>query len=231
MGVIMNVVMLGKTVPEPTNERLEHYVCSAGYSPEHGLVRMYPLGLQGTPRRWSVNNVPVERFPGNKDSRPETWRPVGAFGQEGTLPVRDRRSVLEKFVVPGIVSANEQRLSLAVVRPIRPVFRLADSKLEGEPSYELYGESEALKARERFAHQPRLKFLTEDGKPHDLQVRDWGVWELMRKQHAKLASLDASERVAYVGGSLRITEDTLLLIGNYAQYRNSWLIISALNTP
>jgi hypothetical protein len=227
----MEFVMLGKTVPEPTNERVEQYVCSAGWSPEGGLIRLYPLGLRATPRRWSVSVVPVERHPGNKDSRAETWRPVGAFGSVGTLPLGARRDILEKHIMSGMIEANAARISLAVVRPIQPHFYLAGGVADSEPSYRLYSDGEARKAKERFAYMPRIKFRTEDGRPHDLQMRDWGIWELMRKSHQALADMTSTARESYVGNSLRMNDDTLFLIGNYAQYRNSWLVIAALNTP
>lgn len=227
----LEFVMLGKTVPEPTNERLDHYVCSAGWSPGHGLVRLYPLGLQGTPRRWSVNRVDVMRHAGNKDSRAETWLPISAFGSTGTLPPRLRRDVLESCLTSGVVEANDRKLSLSVMRPVDPEFRLEDVVTDDEPSYRLYADGEALKARERFAHVPRVKFKTEDGRKHNLQMRDWGVWELMRKQHERLGTMSADEREAYVGGALHICEETLFLVGNYANHRTSWLVISALNVP
>lgn len=229
--IINDLVMLGKSVPEPTNERLEHYVCSAGVSAEHGLIRLYPLGLQGTPRRWSVIRVPVERKPG--DSRPETWTPIGAPLVVGALCSDDRLGAIDRFTVSGVVEANERRLSLAIVRPHDARFYLDGKDHPEEPTYRLYGSNdEVLKARERFAHTPRVEFMTEDGRSHKLQVRDWGVWELMRKYHARLADMSFPRREEYVGGALHgLTPDTRLFIGNFANHRTSWMIISVINPP
>ena len=229
--MIMNFTMLGKTVPEPTNARLSHYVCSAGYSPEHGPVRLYPLGMQGTPRRWSTGLMPVHRHVANKDSRPESWLPDGAFGISGTMPPKDRRAVLEKFLVGGIAEANERRLSLAVMRPMKPRFVLVGNVGEDiEPSYNLFADGEALKANERFEYCPRLKFATEDGLSNlRPQVRDWGIWELMRKNHREIGAMEHADREKWVGNALHISEKTLLLMGNFANHRTSWMIISALN--
>lgn len=227
--MIIEYTMLGTTVPEPTNERVDQYVCSAGYAPELGLVRLYPLGLRGAPARWSVTHVAVERFPANKDNRQETWKPVGSLGQAGVLRKPLRRPLLKQFLVPGIAQANEEKISLAVVRPVEPRFYLREADVEGEPSYRLFDRGRALKSRERFAWLPRMKFLTEDGRKHDLQVRPWGTWELLRRYPDKLAAMTPADREQYVGGALRLGPDSLFLIGNYASHRNAWLIISVFN--
>lgn len=227
--MIDNFVMLGKTVPEPTSERLDQYVCSAGWSWDLGLIRLYPLGLQATPRRWSVNRCELERHLPNKDSRIESWRPTSEFESIRTLPRDSRGTTLRHHLVSGMVEANERRLSLAAVRPVEAEFYLADGVADDEPSYQLYSHGEALKARERFAYAPRVRFLTEDGRKHDLQMREWGIWELMRKHHEQLDAMTDNERERYVGGALRLTDQTLFLIGNYANHRSSWLVIASLN--
>lgn len=226
-----SVVMIGKTVPEPTNERVEHYVCSAGLSleaeDEFQLVRLYPLGLRSAAPRWSLDAYHVERHPGNKDSRPETWRPTGAF-HIGDLPRDDGKSILKRFIVSGLLEANARRMSLAVVRPVSPRVILAATDA-GEPTYLLFGDDRmALKTKERFEYVPRLKFDTEDGKEHNLQLREWGLYELLRKNQAKLSGMTVKQRTRYVEVALRLTDDSLLLIGNYANHRSSWLVIASL---
>lgn len=235
--------MLGKTVPEPTyvDRQLDHYVCSAGIQIDdsndddwkYDLARLWPLSFQA-PRDWSVNHVPVERI--NKDQRKESWTPTGAFGNIGSINRRDRLSVVNecnKFV-SGIEEANSRRLSLAFVQPVNPKFNLYENELDDEPSYNLYKDGEALKAKQRFPHTPRIQFRTEDGKLQGstvggLQYREWGTWELMRKQHDKLANMTQLERVQYVGSPLRLTEKSIFFIGNFANHRTSWLIIKVLN--
>src|SRR5437773_449433 len=122
-------IMLGKTVPEPTNGRLEQYVCSVGIEIDEnntplGLVRLYPLAMFGAPARWSVSHVPVER--NKRDNRLETWRPIGAFGNVGSLPKEERIKALIacRAAVSDRDEANKRRMSLAFLRPHNPKFWL-----------------------------------------------------------------------------------------------------------
>lgn len=227
--------MLGNTVPEPTSERITQYVCSAGlelddeYRPK-GLVRLYPLGLRNVPPRWSISHVDVVRH--ERDNRQETWRPISAFGSIGNLPRSERANALDPFLVSSINEANERRLSLAMIKlNYKPQLFLEDTLLDDEPSYNLFDDDgQALKARERFPHIPRLRFETASSwSKHELQIRDWGTWELMRKNHEKIASLSHEERVRYVDNPLHIRAGTYLFVGNFANHRISWMIISVLN--
>lgn len=232
----MKYIMLGKTVPEPTNERIQHYVCTAGIFIDdtddddwkYSLARIYPMGFNA-PRDWSVSEIPVER--NKKDSRKESWRPVGAAGVLGSIAKPDRLPVVEACdaFVSGIAEANERRMSLAFLRPINPRFYIEYNDVEGEPSYQLYSGNVALKARERFAFTPRIEFDMEDGKHYRAQYREWGTWELIRKKRDYLSSLTHEERIRYVGDPLRLSERSIFLIGNYAQHRTSWLVIKVLN--
>lgn len=232
----MKYVMLGKTVPEPTNERIEHYVCTAGISIDvtddddwkYNLVRIYPMGFNA-PRDWSVSEIPVER--NKKDNRKESWRPDGVAVVFGSIAKPDRLPVITECnaFVSGMIEANERRMSLAFVRAINPRFTIEYNDAEDEPSYQLYSGNVALKARERFAFTPRIMFDTEDGKSHRVQYREWGTWELIRKKHEHLSALTHEERVRYVGSPIRLSERSIFLIGNYAQHRTSWLVIKVFN--
>lgn len=231
--IIKSFVMLGKTVPEPTSERQDQYVCSAGWAPDHGLVRLYPFTMQRTPKRWETWDITAERHPGNKDSRPETWKPVSGADHEVKADKAALRRALEEYEVSGMTEANERRMSLAVVRPVDAVYALATGGIRDEPTYpRLTDETgQALKAKERFPYYPRMRFSTVDGRPHDVQYREWGMWELLRKNHEKIIGMGEEERVPYISRAEPIKDTTLLLIGNYARFRNTWLVIAALNLP
>ncbi len=60
-----------------------------------------------------------------------------------------------------------------------------------------------------------------------VMLRDWGVYELMRKNN-NLALITESERRKYVGGALHLDESCSLLVGNLNNQRNAWLVISVL---
>lgn len=58
-------------------------------------------------------------------------------------------------------------------------------------------------------------------------LRDWGVYELMRK-HNNLTDMSDTERRRYVGQALRLDDTCSLLVGNMNNQRTAWLVISVL---
>jgi hypothetical protein len=143
-------------------------------------------------------------------------------------PKAARADLLRKCTVGSIAEANERRLSLAILHP-----RGMELEFEHNPGspdspqlslFPLDGE-EPQGAR-RFPFIPRLHFDDEAGH-HRLMLRDWGTYELMRKNN-NLALITESERRAYVGGALHLDETCSLLVGNLNNQRNAWLVISVL---
>jgi hypothetical protein len=221
-------VMLGKTVPEPSKREPDRtYVCSAGWQPDLGLIRIYPLGVRQPPGRWSISRVTVERNPG--DARPESWRLPGdrrnphineAFQPTGTFTPTQRLQLLpelDKWTVGSITEANQRRMSLAVILPDRIEMRLdiADGSPDS-PQLSLF-DVDAPTGR-RFDTIPRLWF--PGGHHNGLLMRDWGCFEWMRKHPGNATAL---------GDALHLGPATALLIGNLANHRTTWITISALN--
>lgn len=232
MIAIDDFVMLGKTVPEPQSDG-RTFVCSAGVSPQLGqMLRIYPLGRYGAPKRWSVNQVRLERNP--KDSRPESWK--RATGDRGTeadtnddfVPVRreyprtGRPALLKRYTVSSIKEANARRLSLAVLHPDQlDLFFEHNPDSPNSPQLALFDDGRpSPQGAKRFAYIPRLRFRDEDGE-HGLMLRDWGCFEWMRKE-------GDGRRHELVTG-LHLTPSSSLLVGNFNRHRTSWLVISVLN--
>lgn len=238
MLTIDDFVMLGTTVPEPNSDG-RVFVCSAGVSPQlKSLVRIYPLARFGAPRRWTVNEVRLERNP--KDSRRESWKLAGdrstpahrhindTFTAKGSTSLSARAELLRPYVVGSIAEANERRLSLAVLdadalelefehnptSPNSPELTLFDVGVRPE------------QGARRFPFIPRLRFRDAAG-PHRLMLRDWGTYELMRK-HRDLVGLSDVERRRYVGDALHLDPSCSLLVGNLNNQRTAWLVISVL---
>lgn len=231
MITLDDFVMLGKTIPEPNSDG-RVFVCSAGVSATlRGLVRVYPLSRHGSPPRWSVNTVSLERNP--KDSRPESFRLAGdrspahhddinaEFVPASTYPVRARADLLAPYVASSIKEANERRLSLAVIHP-----ETLDLEFDYNPDSPDSPELTLFDLRERptegakrFAYIPRLRFRDEHGE-HRLMLRDWGAYEFMRKQ--------GDDRRHELTAGLHLDGTCSLLVGNFNQHRTSWLVISVL---
>lgn len=223
--------MLGTTVPEPSSDG-RIFVCSAGISQEmRRLVRIYPLARRGIPHRWDVHRVSVELNP--KDSRPESFRVTGDrspgaheqinehFVKIGVIRPSERVALLKKYAIGSVKEANAKRLSLAVVHPdaIELDFEHNPDSPDS-PQLSFFDGIEPPKAgARRFPFIPRLRFHDELGW-NNLMLRDWGCYELMRKQ---------PERRTEMAAFLHLRSSSSLLIGNLNQHRTSWLVISVLN--
>jgi hypothetical protein len=231
MLTIDDFVMLGKTVPEPNSDG-RVFVCSAGVSATmRGLIRVYPLARHGTPARWSINTIALERNP--KDSRPESFKLAGdrtpgqhdninATIQSGSEVSRHKRvELLKPYAVDSIKEANGRRLSLALIHPdsLELTFdHNPDSP--NSPELTLFDvDPRPTEGAKRFAYIPRMHFRDTDGE-HHLMLRDWGCYEFMRKQ--------GDDRRQDLGDALHLDNSCSLLVGNFNQHRTSWLIISVL---
>lgn len=228
--ILDDFVMLGKTVPEANSDGRQ-FVCTAGYSLElRQPIRIYPMARRNCPKRWSVARVPLER--NSKDSRLESWkitgnRRPGAHEQiNEVIEVRAdatpalQRKIVKDMTVASLKEANARRLSLCVLLPADiPLLTLEPGEeVDMAPTPDMFGHAPDLSVAARFAWHPRLQFTDEAGHPHDLMLREWGCYELMRK-HANVSADTMSE-------ALNLTTAPPLLCGNLNRFRNSWLVIS-----
>lgn len=221
--IIEDFTMLGKTVPEPARRDNRAYVCSAGISPEFGLLRIYRLPTWPTPTRWNTYRVPVERDR-QDDSRAESFKVQQGrgFEQIGKSSAQQLAPILNRFRVGSVKEANDKRLSLAILHPSRmELYFRENPESPDSPILTLFDVHPRPDAGgKRFAHLPRLKFYDDLGELRDLMVRDWGCFEWMRKY---------PDRYQELGSALHLNEQSSLLIGNFNQIRNQWLVISVLN--
>jgi hypothetical protein len=244
---IDDFVMLGKTVPEPSRDG-RVFVCSAGYSATlRQLIRIYPLSRYQAPPRWSISTITLDR--NSSDSRAESYRIAGddlrrdhhddinrAFHVTGTVPAAQRAQLLKRCVLPSITEANKRiagygkdKTSLAVLHPeqVELSFKY-NPESPDSPQLTLFDDGRPdPKGAKRFPYVPYLRFHDEAG-PHNLSLREWGVFELMRK-HSNLTAMSETERKKYVMGALHLGPGSSLLVGNQANARTAWLVISVLN--
>lgn len=231
---IDDFVMLGTTVPEPTSSG-RIFVCSAGVSRQlNSLVRIYPLARRDAPRRWERCEIALERNP--QDSRHESFKIAGdrsasvheTINQRFTIVEsvsdRVRPELLRPYSMGSIRQANALQQSLAVLHPrqIDLEWDRASDDDEDSPQLMLFDlpSERPSKPSARFKWIPRLVFRDEDG-VHRLQIREWGVYELMRKHGDDYAR-------AHLHRALHLSDQSSLLVGNQANRRTSWLVISVL---
>lgn len=184
----------------------------AGYSRElKSLVRVYPLPVQNPIRVRHRCILDLERNP--RDSRRESWKLRGRYrgiinvSDGPAIRAKDISSVLEPFLARSLVELNDKRLSLGVLRIMdgaQGVFR--DREVDCD-----FGAG-------AFDIAPYIHFRDEDGKPHKLQIRDWGCYEWMRKHRS-----DPGRLWSNLG--LHSGNPIWALVGNMCNRRNVWLII------
>jgi len=235
--ICQEFIMLGKSVPEPVADG-RHFVCSAGFNKELGLMRVYPLSMKNTPKRWHKYWIPLERNP--KDSRPESWRIEGnrapgkhrminnRFQETGICMNGEKEEILDYKIPPfnkyrnSIEYFNERFASLGIIHPVEIPELLFKENTNGITfSHPRYGSK-------KFPYLPYLRFLDENpcktrGRPfHELAIREWGIFELMRKTQKETYDID------YYSSALKLQENPPLLVGNHNKYRSTWLIIAIL---
>ena len=229
MIYLSGFVMLGTTVPEPSKRDDRIYVCSAGWHPDLGLIRIYPLGRTGAPHRWDECTIEVERNP--SDSRTESWRIAGdrkdprindRFTRTGRIAERHRTDLLldDKRIPRSITQANAERKSLALLQPDHVAFSLDHNPTSPDsPQLRLFDDGlPPAEGAKRFPFIPRLRIAGDS--QHSLQLRDWGTYEWMRKHPG---------REDEIPNALHLGPKSVLLVGNLNSHRTVWVVIAVLN--
>lgn len=215
---------LGRTVPEES-KRYGRKVCSAGYSEELGsLMRVYPLPVITGIHQRSVCTLELQR--NKQDSRRESWRLAREEEGQGIVRIATQRPIEQVIAWLGGESAqsirqlNGERRSLGVIRPgaFECYFRERGGKSVDPDQKLLFDDLDEQFGAGAVSLAPYLRFRDEDGW-HDLQVREWGCYEWLRKEPGKASQLWDNLR-------LRADRDVFLLVGNMCNRRNVWLVIS-----
>lgn len=226
--------MLGTTVPEPQADG-RVFVCSAGYSPEmRRLIRIYPLSMQSAPRMWSISRVALEANP--RDSRDESYCLKGdrkgeahrninsVFEHIRDVPDNERAQLISVIESKSKKQANKDRCSLAIIQPDYPGSLYFSENVEADdhPQMSMFAKTPEEKRNlgsTRFPYQPRVSFFVA-GHKHNLQLRDWGSYEWLRKYGPEGRHNHPIRN--------RLASNPRLLIGNMNAHRNVWLVISVL---
>lgn len=233
--VIEDLTVLGNAVPDSiSDDRIT--VCTVGYAPSHGLVRIYPVPPRSPMKRWNVVSVPLERNP--RDSRAESWKIQGSRGEwdriaqkivlRGSLVKKQEKvelvsKLLGMFGGDCIEDFNDRRVSLGMVRPSAMSCAL-EKRTDHDPMIQttLEGAKPFLTVK-NYPFRPMLTYRCASCRtknPHNQEIVEWGVFEGMRQNPAH------PEKVFE---NLHIGEkdyDSTLLVGNMNWNRNSFLVVS-----
>lgn len=227
--IIEDFVSFGRTVPEKS-KRYGEKVCMAGFSPEmRQFIRLYPIPTEYKIKARSINCVACER---NKmDSRFESWAvkdrdPKKALRQiKKRISENDLISILESQLAKSIDELNDKRKSLGVIKPItyKPLMKVR-KQFKDSNQLELFDDFRqnfCFKTASDYFRVPYLYFT--DNKAHRLQIREWGLYELLRKYMLSGKILEESDIEKSL--CLKDDRDIYIVVGNMAHIRKSWLII------
>lgn len=187
-------------------------ICSAGITPEDGLIRVYPLLTENRMTAWDTYEVNVDRC--STDTRDETWQADTSFAPH-KIGTQDRYQCLaimaKRNLAVSIRQLNADKKSLAVVVPDQINEMWFDKR---DKAGEDWG-------KEAVFEKPRLAYELA-GKTHQHQILEIGCYEWLRNKRNDKAKL---------WDNLRLTDPEyrhMLLIGNMARHRNVWMIIAVL---
>ncbi|MEM0134931.1 MAG: hypothetical protein QXU18_06855 [Thermoplasmatales archaeon] len=230
-----DIIILGNAVPDEISDNRKT-VCTAGYSEELGLIRIYPVPPDAKLTRWAKIGLDLERNP--RDSRKESWKVIGSKNNWYRLKYNIRRygdikeksekialidSLMDKYGVGCVSELNDRKESLGFVDPLILRYYFAKrSKVEKSVQITLF-QSEPFQTIMNYDIQPRLVYSCPKctgSKYHDQQILEWGAYEYIRKNPEKYEDIWSN-----FGINNKLYKKRLL-IGNQALHRNSFMVIS-----
>jgi len=229
---IDDLVVLGKAVPERMRDR-RTTVCTAGYSPKLGFVRIYPTTYNSPLKRWNIVELPVERD--KQDSRPESWKIQGSRSEWDTLDTKIKKigeltpkegfKLVSKKIDSSIRQLNEQRRSLGILRPnIQKCYFRKNETYDSTKQEKLFG-GFTPNIKNQYPYTPYVRYRCSECKAvryHDQQVLEWGFYEGMRRNP------DDIDIIWENSGMNSRDWNHLFFVGNQRHQRTSFMIISVL---
>lgn len=189
-----DIIVIGNAEPDELRDGRKT-VCTVGYHPDHGLMRIYPVPPDAPMKRWNVVKIPLER--NTSDSREESWKMQGSKEKQLADKIKLQRQLTraeqikllnelkEKYsydCVEDIYAANK---SLGFIKPQECDARFVKrSEQEVTVQKNLFSEEPFLTIH-NYDVQPRMKYRCPKCKsknPHDQQILEWGIYEGIRKK-------------------------------------------------
>jgi len=235
--VIDDLIILGTAVPEEIKDG-RRTICTAGYSPTHGFVRIYPTNYNMPLTRWNIIKVPVERpITPHYNGRTESWKIIGSNREWdmlykkvetiGVLPQKERQNLVIRLIDDCCVSDlwNRHR-SLGIVQAeiLEHYFKTNEDLKKGIQT--TLDKSFRVSVKDEFPIEPRIKYkcsnCTVDKGYHDQQLLEWGAYMWLKR------SPDKAEQLWENLGLDNPDYEKYLFVGNLLQYPTAFAIISIL---
>jgi hypothetical protein len=225
--ILEDCICFGRTVPEDS-KKYGRKVCSIFYSPElREFIRVYPLMTNNPVRMRYRCNLDLIR--NTSDSRKESWKlrdPETSITNVRESPKslqadKEVFQILKKHEGDSIKSLNQQKKSIGVIRADLVGKIHVNNGVISQHQQELFDDVyQSLGYKADFV--PYLKF-SDTGGSHEIQVREWGVWEYLRKNQQDALSVFNAMR-------LHQNPHHFLIVGNMLNFRNNWLVVGWFKT-
>lgn len=232
--LVNDLVVLGNAVPDEISDRRKP-ICTAGYSPKHGLMRVYPVPPSASMKRWNVVEVQLKKNP--QDTRVESWKIVGSKSEWDNLDSkiihRDKlnrkkqigllEELFGKFGADCVQDLNYKRVSLGLIKPKVLGHQFKRRKNRSSTVQTTLLSQDLFLTIRNYEFQPRIQYRCSGCKsksPHDQQLLEWGIYEWMRKHPDNKEQAWTNMRIddpAY---------EKMFLVGNMARHRSSFMIVS-----
>jgi hypothetical protein len=217
--------LITKTIPEYNNKRKSLYTCSIGYSPQLGLIRVYPIPIVKDFNSGFVYKLDVEKR--KTDSRFRSYELIGAYENKPRyMKIRPYNySMLWRYIKDeqskSISELNKRKDSIGLI-PLKD-YRLYwdnSSRYVNTDQLGLFEDAEIKDftkyTKDSRTKEARILFKDADGK-HDLQYNEWGIYEFGRKFGNKPDAFRYTKNATHV------------LVGNMLQFQSTWMALKALN--
>lgn len=233
--IIDDLIVLGNACPdEMRDSRIS--VCTAGYSPSRGLIRIYPVPPISPMKRWNVVKVSLERNP--TDARDESWKLQGSKAEwdtlgkkiviKGRVDDRDQQIDLietmnDTFGVDCVEGLNDAKRSLGMVRPNVENWELAPRDEVDETTQANLDGFEGFMTKKNYPYKPMVTYRCPEcrlNNPHRQQILEWGLYEWMRRNPGDEEKVFENLHLGEDG------YDVSFLVGNMARYPRSFVVIS-----
>jgi hypothetical protein len=115
--VVKDLIILGNACPDELSDH-RIAVCTAGYSPTYGLIRVYPVPPKSKVNRWTEIEVPLERNP--KDARSASWKIEGSKGEWDRLheKIKVKRKLEDRDAKINLVDEMQKRFGATCVEDL-----------------------------------------------------------------------------------------------------------------
>ena len=236
---IKDMIVLGQAAPVELKDGRKS-ICTAGWSPHEGMVRLYPVPTTTKARMWSKVEVPVVR--NNQDVRYESWKIQGSKAEWDTLKnkIKDNGKITQKEIKKEVLTEimkkhsygcvnelNDERGSLGIITP-QIIETYFEDRVKFESTIQMTLDSNVkYMSSANFKKVPKIKYRCSNCKAklgyHDQQLLSWEAYEWMRN--------NPEEKYDQLWENLGFNSpdwERYFLVGNQAYHLKSFMIISVI---